>query len=377
MKGMRPYRLAIVLLHLLVGISAARAAMPSFCLPPLFENGRRLHPLPVPDVFWLEPALRQHELCWWGRAHPAQPRAVLIGSSAVYGLPLPVDDTVSERLNAHLARVGVPGHVFNLGWVGAYQLRDAVILDAALAYEPDLIIYAVTLADFNQLDSSFPTLREFFLSNHARVVALAASQPPGLEEPLARLAASDTGAGYFALGVLRLRESGALVRDAVRAHADSLARHLDPTYPLPSTSTAGRQPHYDCAETLRSAARLYGNWQSWNILAYLEQVRAAHALPILIVNWPIAHEPVESCYNVRHSTASVEEFNRWLPAEAAARGLGYVDLHDLLPPELFVDSLHVTAEGHHRIAEQLAPVVETMLRDLGEHRSAAAASHAP
>ena len=59
------------------------------------------------------------------------------------------------------------------------------------------------------------------------------------------------------------------------------------------------------------------------------------------------------------------------------RGLGYVDLHDLLPPELFVDSLHVTAEGHHRIAEQLAPVVETMLRDLGEHRSAAAASHAP
>jgi len=372
---MRTYRLAVALL-VLAAVARASAA-PSFCLPPLFENGRRLHPLPVPEVFWLEPALRQHELCWQVRADPAQPRAFLIGSSAVFGLPLPVDDTVSERLNAHLVEVGAPGHVFNLGYVGAYQTRDAVVLDAALAYEPDLIIYPLTLADFNQRDWSFPVLREFFLSNRARVAELAAGQAPGLEAPLARITASEDGAGYLARTALHLREGGALVRAAVRAQAEALARRLDPSFPLPSTTTAGRQPHYDCAATLRSAAALYDNWQSWNILAYLERVSRARSLPILIVNWPIAHEPVDSCYNVRHSAESIEQFNRWLAAEATARGLSYLDLHDLLPPELFADSLHVTAEGHRRIAEQLAPVVEAMLRERSEHRAAQAASHAP
>jgi lysophospholipase L1-like esterase len=42
--------------------------------------------------------------------------------------------------------------------------------------------------------------------------------------------------------------------------------------------------------------------------------------------------------------------------------LTYVDLHDLLRPHEFLDSLHLTAEGNRRVAAALAPVVENVLR---------------
>src|SRR5262249_3476460 len=49
-------------------------------------------------------------------------------------------------------------------------------------------------------------------------------------------------------------------------------------------------------------------------------------------------------------------------ADTAERGLAYVDLHDLLRPDEFLDSLHLTAEGNRRVAAALAPAVLNVLR---------------
>ena len=116
---------------------------------------------------------------------------------------------------------------------------------------------------------------------------------------------------------------------------------------------------------------MYRNFQEWNILAYLQRVSETSGIPVLVVNLPVTREPIGRCYNARYPAGQFKQFNVWLRAECDARHFGYIDLHDLLPPEQFVDPLHPSAEGHRRIADQLAPAVETLLRTRAAAREAA------
>src|SRR2546426_105394 len=85
----------------LLALTAARpvAAAPALCLPPVFDGGRRLHQMPAPRVYWLQLLLRQHELCWRPPARPDELRVVLGGNSAMFGFPLPVEETFGYLLN--------------------------------------------------------------------------------------------------------------------------------------------------------------------------------------------------------------------------------------------------------------------------------------
>jgi len=362
--------LLVVLAAAAMARPAAAARNPGWCLPPVFEGGQRLHGLPTPTLFWLPLALHQHQLCHDAATHPDAPRALLIGNSAVFGFPLPAEETLAERLNQRLAERGAPGRVYNLGWVNSYELRDALVLRAALEYQPDLIIYGVTPADFiHAAPVRVPSVAAFFQSNADALRALADAPLPGLAEPLERYESWAAFRGRPNELWAQLRDSGAFVRAATQASAESLARWADPTLPpAPISPTRVRQMVYDCSQTLAKERQDYADWQSWNVLAYLETIRHTYGIPIIVLNWPVAYEPVGDCYNVRYSAAAVDEFNRWLRAESDLRGFGYVDLHDLLPGDQFFDSLHLTAEGHRRIAEQVGPLVEGVLRQRATQR---------
>lgn len=363
---------AVALLASLVPAAALRASTtgPAWCLPPLFEDGQRLHPLPAPSAYWLYPLLRQHQLCHDALAHPNAPRAILVGNSAVYGHPLPVDSTFSGRLNQRLREHDAPGRVYNLAWVNAYDLRDAVILHAALEYQPDLIIYPLSLADVpHYAPSLFGSVAAFFDSNDTATRQMARERPAGLEEPFdlyeTAFAKQGPAKGCWA----RLQDVGSLARAAAHAQAEKLARWADPAYTGPTFRTHTPKARYDCSETLAVEERTHRNWQQWNVLAYLKQLHDIYGTSILVLNWPVSHDPIGDCYNVRHSAVGIDEFNDWMRTESAARGLAYIDLHDLLPKELFLDSLHPSAEGHRRIADAVAPTVEALLRQRAAART--------
>jgi lysophospholipase L1-like esterase len=89
---------------------------------------------------------------------------------------------------------------------------------------------------------------------------------------------------------------------------------------------------------------------------------------VVVINWPVAHEPVDGCYNVRYPAPALAAYNAWLREETAARGLRYVDLHDLLPPERFLDSVHVTAAGQAEIADRLVEAVEPVVAEVAARR---------
>jgi hypothetical protein len=190
---------------------------------------------------------------------------------------------------------------------------------------------------------------------------MVADPPAGLAEPLRRYGTWLAEVAATRGRVERLREVGRFARIAARQYARALARHLHVVLREPPPETTGRQTRYDCAKTQRENAARFADWQSWNVLAYLQQLHDQRGIDVLVVNWPIAHEPVGVCYNVRYGNRWVAEFNQWLGAQAAERGLAYLDLHDLLPADQFFDSLHPTPAGHARIAERVAAALAPII----------------
>ena len=359
----RPAALELVVVALVLALSArTAAARPWPCLPPLFDGGQRLYALPSPSVFWLQLLLRQHELCWRTPSTPHEQRVVLLGDSAAYGHPLPVEDTFGALLNDHFAQHDLPARLFNLAFINPYQLRDAVTLHAALAYDPDVIVYPVTLSGFiHQAPVVFPTLTEFFASNPYDLIALATDASSDLAEPAAAWNAKmpSTGAAYLRQS---LRQAGAFVRAAARSQAAAIVALLHSSRPQHRPRPPERQTRYDCADTEWHNDNQFRDFSEWNILAYLDQLRRTSGIEVLVVNWPVAHEPVETCYNVRYTDAALSKFVEWVRDETAARNMPYLDLHDLLPADLFRDSMHLTPEGHRRIAGEVARVLDPIVR---------------
>lgn len=337
-----------------------------WCLPPVFEGGERLHGLPGPSVFWLELLLRQHEVC--RRDEPGEVRIFLNGASAVFGFPLPAEQTFAHRLNQSFAATGVPAHVFNLAFVNPYQVRDAVIISEARRFAPDIILYPVTRSEFvHTAPIFFAPVAKFFDINRRAVEGLAAEPPAGLDEPFRVYATLLQRAKHDYPPLEYLRESGRLLRTGARLHARSVAAAMGGT--LPPLAKATRRPMggYDCGKTRDAAEKHYSDWQDWNILSYLDELRRRDGIEVVLVYWPVSHEPVEDCYNIRDTAAGVEEFAAWMRAETTARHIPYVDLHAVLAPELFLDSIHVSAEGHARVAELLAHALQPIVMQRLEH----------
>jgi hypothetical protein len=348
---------------LLLGVLLLPGVARPMCLPPFFEGGQRLLPAPGPYVDWLAPLLRQHEVCW--RRVAGEQRIFVIGNSAVHGLPHPPEETFQALLNHTFDTRGVAAHVFNLAWINAYQWKDAFILNQALPFAPDVIVYPTTLSDIDHTRYSFfATLVRFFDANGPEVVAFADERPPGLEPCAAAYARAQRERLAQTGTMARLHELGGLVRAAVYDRAARLALRFDPAHPLSAGAVNARLPGpYDCAAVHRAIDPIVSDWHDWSILPYLSDVGRRTGAAIVVVNWPLFHDPVADCYSGRYTNAGVGFFDDWLAAETARLGVTYVDLHDALAPEDFLDSIHVARSGHRKIMERLAPVLEAVVAE--------------
>ena len=87
---------------------------------------------------------------------PAEYRVLLIGDSSVWGTLLKPEETLAGQLDTRIDACGRMVRVYNLGYPTISLTKDLMILDQALEYQPDLIIWLTTLEAFpkdKQLDS--------------------------------------------------------------------------------------------------------------------------------------------------------------------------------------------------------------------------------
>ena len=71
---------------------------------------------------------------------------LVVGDSSVWGILLRPEDTLAGRINAlHLSCGGKQVRAYNLGYPTISVTKDLMVLQEAMRYQPDQVVWNVTL----------------------------------------------------------------------------------------------------------------------------------------------------------------------------------------------------------------------------------------
>jgi len=277
-------------------------------------------------------------------------RVVVIGDSSVWGTLLTNDQTLAGRLDAAgLTLDGRTARFYNAGYPTMSLTKDLLMLDQALEYSPDLIVWPVTLESMpasGQLDAPIAQRNAQAvraLIARAGLVSAAPDDPRLVERSF--LDRTIVGSRRPLADLLRLQMFGF-------AWAGTGIDQVYPDYtPRANDFEADVSWHGFRPETGLSDPDL-----AFDALA------GAHALagdvPVLVVNEPIfradgANSDVR--YNAWYPRWAYDQYRALLAAYATANDLRLLDLWDAVPAAEFTDSpVHLTPDGAALMAEAVA-----------------------
>ncbi len=305
------------------------------------------------SVFQLEAMFASHEI-----ARPkasGEFRVALVGDSSVWGFLLPAEATLAAQIDAANLRLadGRRVRAYNLGYPILSLTKDLLLLARLRDYQPDLIVWLVTLESFPADKQLFPPLVQH---NAPDVRALIARHSLRLDPADPRFV--DPGPWERTLfgrrralaDWLRLQVYGALWG------ATGIDQDIPASFtPRSEDLTADVTFHGLTPPTLRAEDLAF------DVLA--AGVAEAGGTPVLIVNEPmfVSHgQNSDLRYNFFYPRWAYDDYRALLAQQAAAHGWDYVDLWDAVANTEFTDSpIHLTPAGSRQLAEQVgAAIVE-------------------
>lgn len=278
-------------------------------------------------------------------------RVFVMGDSSVWGFLLENEDTLVAQLNAASLHTADGRRVvfYNLGHPTISLTKDLMLLDEAMQYQPDLILWPTTLEAFpwdKQLAS--PLVQ----NNAERVASLINTY--ALPVPLPVTAEARLTDSLFFVSerrnladLLRLQLYGVAwaatgidvyIPDGYERHAVDL--ETDESY-------GSLQPPLDAADL------------AFPVLA--AGIQRAGSVPVLIINEPIfasdgANSDVR--YNSFYPRWAYDGYRQRLAAEAQAQGWHYVDLWQAADNDQFTNTpIHLTRQGTLQFAYA---IIETL-----------------
>lgn len=275
-------------------------------------------------------------------------RVFFMGDSSVWGSGLMSDETYAARLTQ--ANLTAPDGrrivAYNLGYPAQSMLKDLMLLDAAMQYQPDLIIWFVTLhamyrpAQFEQpiIQNNTESVRRL-IATHTLDLATDAPIFASLA-PLDRTLIQQRRA---LADLLRLQGYGAAWG---ASGIDDQARRTENLDDFPESNTWQR---YEAPFALSESELT------------LDIVAAGHAIagdvPLLLVNEPIyisARQPQSIRYNTLYPRWAYDSYRDLLTREAQTRGWHILDLWDSIAPQAFTDSpVHITPQAAQQVAQEV------------------------
>ena len=272
-------------------------------------------------------------------------RVLVIGDSSTWGILLHPTETLAGQLDgAGLSMCGKTVRVYNLGYPTISLTKDLMVLDYAMRYEPDLIIWPMTLEAF-PLDSQLTS----------PIVANNASRVDGLisryKLPLNPADPALMHPSFWDQTLIGQRRS---IADLFRLQMYGVlwsATGIDQSYPV----------DYAHAQTDLVSDVTYHGMQppaldkSKLAFSILEAgLRAAGKTPVLIVNEPILVSSGKNStlrYNFYYPRWAYDQWRQLMDQKAASQGWDYLDLWNLVPADQFTNSaIHVTPAGEARMA---------------------------
>jgi len=279
------------------------------------------------------------------RKPPNEYRVLLLGDSSVWGTLLHPAETLAGQIDsAGLALCGKRVNVYNLGYPTLSLAKDLMVLDQAMRYRPDLIIWPVTLESFpadKQLSSPIVA------NNPQRVADLI--QKYGL-----KLDANDPALAKPSFWQRTIVGQRRALADLARLQFYGVmwaATGIDQDYPA----------KYEPAQRDLDKDDAYHGWQppalpldslSFDILA--AGIKAAGKTPVLLVNEPILVSTGRNSdirYNFYYPRWAYDQYRQALTEKSRQAGWHLLDAWDLAPQSEFTNSaIHLTPQGESQLA---------------------------
>lgn len=287
---------------------------------------------------------------------PDEYRVILIGDSATWGWLLRADDTLAAQLNAaNLDRDGQRMVFYNLGYPVLSLTKDLLILDEALRYQPDLVVWPVTLQSFAPSEQ-VPAL---VANNASRMDRLSDAYDLALNMADARFVRPS----FWERTIIGQRRA---LADWLRLQVYGVAWAV--------TGIDQRIPPAD--EILLRASDFEPDlsWKAYTEPADLtaddlafDALRAGAALVeaagarLVIVNEPMfisSGRNSDVRYNAFYPRWVYDAYRVLLHEQAEANGWRLIDLWDAVPPGEFTDTpVHLTPAGVRIMSARLAPLL--------------------
>jgi len=288
---------------------------------------------------------------------PSEYRVLLIGDSATWGYLLTSDQTLAAFLNREELHTPDNKQVlfYNLGYPVMSLLKDVLILERGLKYQPDLVLWLITLESFPREKQLYSPLLE---QNPGEVIRLI--QKLDLNESITPPQPSQTTLWQRSLFGQRKA-----LADWLRFQLYGFlwtATHVDQAIPAEIP-----QKQVDLSADLefygQSPPKLDPDFLSFSVIeaAY----RLASPIPIILVNEPMfISNGINSHirYNFYYPRWAYDDYRATLASFCQKKALTCWDLWDLISPEEFTNTaIHMTPQGTAQTAQWIATALQNWL----------------
>lgn len=286
-------------------------------------------------------------------------RVVLIGDSATWGWLLEPDQTIAAQINTANATTDDGRRIvaYNLAYPIMSLTKDLMLLEEAMHYQPDLIIWLVTLESFPMSKQLFPPIVQ---NNADRVRDLITDYDLPLDADADELVDRSwwdrtiIGARRPLADWLRLQAYG------FAWSATGIDQFIPADYPLTARDLEDdiTWDLYDAPTDFTDADLAFDA-----LAAGIEMAESAN-VPLLIVNEPMfisdgANRDIR--YNAFYPRWAYDQYREQLTAFASDNRLPFVDAWDAVPPVEFTDSpVHLTPAGVEQLSEVVLPEIEAL-----------------
>lgn len=332
-------------------VSLYNVAFPGRLRLPYGDDPARAYNL---SLFDLNAMFASHELA---TPKPADEfRVLMIGDSSTWGWFLENKDTVAGLLNAKQLKTGDGRavRVYNLGYPIMSLMKDVLILDKAMQYQPDLIVWPVTLESFPSakqlshpiVQNNAPAIRRLI----ERFDLRATPDDANLAEPTL-LQKTIVGQRRALADWFRLQAFGALWG------ASGIDQYIPAQYEPAQRDLEADETFHD----LQPPALQQGDL-AFDVLD--AGMKLAGDVPVLVVNEPILVSEGKNSdirYNFFYPRWAYDQYRKMLADHMAEAGANYIDLWDAVPEGEFTNSaVHVSPAGSAMIADRLATMIQRM-----------------
>jgi hypothetical protein len=307
------------------------------------------------SLFNVPAMLASHTLSQPKQSHEA--RVVLLGDSNTWGWFLENEDTLAGQMNA-LAPQDKHGRdiiTYSLGYPIMSLTKDLMFMEEALAHNPDLIIWLVTL-------ESFPRDKQLFApvvqNNPHRIRSLITQYNLDLDPQDERFV-EPQGWERSLIGQRRnLADLARLQQYGISWAATGIDQFIPAEIPQRQNDFEADESWQDFA----APATLTTDDLAFDVLEAGVTMASEAGVPVLIINEPMfVADGVNSSlrYNSFYPRWAYDQYRGLLADTAVARNWLYRDWWQIVPPEEFTDTpVHLTPAGSALVAEQLVNEVQ-------------------